>query len=822
MLPNFQKFSCAAFITQGACAAVLLGGCYFQSNGRVTHPSGSEDSKFLELVPLENQASSQLATTGAKLRGARAGGAKSSGANSASIRVSDVQSDVNSSESAVMTDREAIQNAINQAVWSNVKTTIVLEPRVYNLDCVNLPNNYCLTIYGSSSLTISGTPGKTKLLVNAPRAGVLHANGANGLTITGIDIDYKTAPFTQGVIKEVGYNYLDYQVSEDYLEPSDPLFVDDVFGVPGSQRLGFIFAPGSTVLKDMGTASRGSLWIAQLPQALGNRTWRIWTAEEGLTRIVSVGDRFVFGPRSSYGMFFLSCNDLTVKQVSLFTSPFIGSVVGGSTGHVTFDQYRVAIPLGSDRLISTVADGIHGQNNSAAFTIMNSHLSNMGDDFLNLYATGRTVYSVAGNKMQLYRPDNVVLEYAVGDFIQITDPQKTTTRLGPGGEAKITSVGVSPDQKWVYLEFDRDVSAARYGDSAFNLNHGARNSLVYNTEFGTSRGMIRLHSAGTVVYGNRFYDAENAKILFGIDPEFNEGPIVTPPLSYGNSVSGGGSLVFLDVGLTPSSYKQLVFNNSDRSQLPLYDVGFYRAANLDIAWYSDDQLYQHWLNYGMNEGRRASPFFFVDEYRRMYPDLQFMSNRDLMNHYETHGRNEGRAGRYILHPLVFNPSAYRLLNPDIASLTKTDDDARYHWIIYGLNENRASNIDYSTVEYLALYSDLYQIAVSSGGAGLAEHFVVFGKNEGRTARYGFAAGIFDYPHYVSVHADLFYADETFARAHWISNGMTEGRQGSARFWSQVYMQKNSDLWTSEFAAKGWAGYVEHYARFGFFEGRVGR
>ena len=56
----------------------------------------------------------------------------------------------------------------------------------------------------------------------------------------------------------------------------------------------------------------------------------------------------------------------------------------------------------------------------------------------------------------------------------------------------------------------------------------------------------------------------------------------------------------------------------------LFDAKYYAEKYADLkAAYGDDEeaLYQHYLTYGMKEGRTASALFDVKEYRDQYADL---------------------------------------------------------------------------------------------------------------------------------------------------------------------------------------------------------
>ena len=83
----------------------------------------------------------------------------------------------------------------------------------------------------------------------------------------------------------------------------------------------------------------------------------------------------------------------------------------------------------------------------------------------------------------------------------------------------------------------------------------------------------------------------------------------------------------------------------------VFDAAYYRAANPDLAsvFGMDDQaLFNHFVKYGMAEGRQASAEFNVAVYKARYADLAaaFGDNLKLYYlHYINMGKAEGRNGK---------------------------------------------------------------------------------------------------------------------------------------------------------------------------------
>jgi hypothetical protein len=80
----------------------------------------------------------------------------------------------------------------------------------------------------------------------------------------------------------------------------------------------------------------------------------------------------------------------------------------------------------------------------------------------------------------------------------------------------------------------------------------------------------------------------------------------------------------------------------------VFDPGYYADTYPDLKnafGYNEELLLQHFVNYGMSEGRQAKSDFNVIMYRNRYADLQNAFGADLKSyflHYIRYGKAEGR------------------------------------------------------------------------------------------------------------------------------------------------------------------------------------
>ena len=80
----------------------------------------------------------------------------------------------------------------------------------------------------------------------------------------------------------------------------------------------------------------------------------------------------------------------------------------------------------------------------------------------------------------------------------------------------------------------------------------------------------------------------------------------------------------------------------------VFDASYYADSYADLKeafGYDEAALLQHYMTYGLNEGRSASTVFDVAAYRAAYADLEAAFGDDwnaYVNHYYTYGITEGR------------------------------------------------------------------------------------------------------------------------------------------------------------------------------------
>lgn len=275
-----------------------------------------------------------------------------------------------------------------------------------------------------------------------------------------------------------------------------------------------------------------------------------------------------------------------------------------------------------------------------------------------------------------------------------------------------------------------------------------------------------------------------------------------------------------------------------------------RNPDLKAAFGSDWRAaLNHFVTYGMSEGRQANSTFDVQAYRAKYPDLRRVFGNDLRayyHHYINYGKREGReaTGSHTLvsavtvyhgkdYASVYDYSYYTANNPDVNRAFSGDEDAVLaHFVKYGMKEGRRGNASFDVNSYRMRYKDL-RMAYGADISAYYGHYMDYGRAEGRIATgvvermdgitiYNGVdyAAVYDFDYYINRYPDLkaaFGNDDLAALVHFAGYGMAEGRQASEQFNPAAYRGRYRDLDAT--FGDGWKEYYSHYMDYGMKEGR---
>ena len=281
----------------------------------------------------------------------------------------------------------------------------------------------------------------------------------------------------------------------------------------------------------------------------------------------------------------------------------------------------------------------------------------------------------------------------------------------------------------------------------------------------------------------------------------------------------------------------------------VFNASYYAEHNQDIkaAFGTDENaLLNHFINYGMKEGRRASAEFDVLAYKARYGDLRALYGNDLpayYMHYINYGKKEGRIGinpdeqvtvyNGIDYSAVYNYQYYIAANSDVAATFGADSSkVLAHFVNYGMAEGRRASADFDVTSYRNAYRDL-RAAYGNNLPAYYMHYINYGKTEGRKATgvttlqnavtsYNGVdySAVYDYNYYLAQNPDVsgtLGTDENTVLAHFVNYGMAEGRCASATFDVASYRNAYRDLRAAY--GNNLPAYYMHYINYGKKEGR---
>jgi hypothetical protein len=374
--------------------------------------------------------------------------------------------------------------------------------------------------------------------------------------------------------------------------------------------------------------------------------------------------------------------------------------------------------------------------------------------------------------------------------------------------------------------------------------------------------------------GNINWDGDNTVIYYGYmtagtRPRVQSG---TPSTYSGIITLNDNSVVTLANGATASLYSYTpylqsfdqifqnffgidsiysnIYNGIDYSAV--FDASFYFTNNTDVATACNNDRacgFNHFIAYGINEGRQAAANFNVQTYRQNYQDLRWIYGIDLAPyylHYINYGQREGRVatGTPTFNPVtsynginyasIYSYSTYMSTYSDLQNVfgSKNDDTgALLHFINTGMNEGRVANPNFNVSYYRNRYPDLRAVFGSNLKAYYM-HYLVNGQGEGRVANTDAFVGtsvrngvdyaaVYNFNTYTSTYSDIknaFGSDDNAALQHFVTFGMKEGRQASTTFNVFTYKNRYADL--QKAFGNNLPAYYMHYITNGQREGRV--
>ena len=424
----------------------------------------------------------------------------------------------------------------------------------------------------------------------------------------------------------------------------------------------------------------------------------------------------------------------------------------------------------------------------------------------------------------------------------------------------------------------KDYSAVYNADYYYNNNADVAAAVGYNPVLliehfvtkGMAAGLQGSEKFNVQVYKNNYKDLANS---FGNDlKKYYEHYVDYGKAEGRTAVSSDAPAPTPTPTPTPTPSASYVVDGVDYAAV--FNPEYYSEHNKDVVnafGNTTEALLNHFVTYGMNEGRQGSEEFSVEAYKYNNPDLVNVFGNDTRTyyiHYIKYGKAEGRkatgstgnggnsggnqggtaAGNYVVdgvdYSAVFNADYYYNNHKDVANAFGKDAQALFnHFMEHGIYEGRQASEEFNVEAYKANNADLVN-AFGSDTRTYYIHYIKYGKAEGRKAtgstgnggnnsgnQGGAATGnyvvdgvdysaVFNADYYYNNHKDVANAFGKDAQAlfnHFMNYGINEGRQASEEFNVEAYKANNPDL-VNVFGGDTRTYYV-HYVKYGKAENR---
>lgn len=241
-------------------------------------------------------------------------------------------------------------------------------------------------------------------------------------------------------------------------------------------------------------------------------------------------------------------------------------------------------------------------------------------------------------------------------------------------------------------------------------------------------------------------------------------------------------------GPLPAIPEMVPSGGDRRTTLPVFDPVYYFASYSDLRNFYGSTNYEaakdHWIQYGIAEGRKGS--------------------------------------------LAFDPVYYLSANQDVARAHGSLNyaGALAHWLDFGIRESRRGSGEFNPIYYLAAHPDVELAYGQRNFRGAINHYYGQGRQLGWAASDPLTESlVFQLEYYLANYSDIRAAfrggnQDVQAMRHWYFNGIDESRRGSLEFDSKFYLATNEDI-RAFYGSTNYRGATEHYIRHGKAEGRVG-
>ncbi len=440
----------------------------------------------------------------------------------------------------VTDDGPALRRALDAARAAGPGTTLTLEGGLYRVR--GAPGDtYALPVSGATGLNIVGR-GAT-IVVGDPALGCLSLSDCHDCEVRGLTVDYDPPPSARMTVTAVHPADRAFDVAVAAGQPllDAPFFT---FAAPQERHpsaFGAVFDPATRYLK---TGVPDTVFLTAA-EPLGRRSFRLRTRDD-LPTGLSPGDVFVYLARQfGHAVLCSRSSRTTLGEVHVRAANAAAFALTRSDA-TRITGCTVGVEPGSDRLLSSNADGVHAQACREGPTVEDCVFEHMMDDGLNVYAPPMDVLAVPSDRDLVVAADEPV---RMGDRLEFSDP--VTGRIT--GARRVAALSEDPHGD-LRLSLDSPVpglsASSQDGvpDAVFNLSASGEGYVVRGNRYRSHRGhALRLHTGRGSVERNHISRTSREGILIINDPDWPEGPHTRDLLLQDNTVEAPGGDAAIEV-----------------------------------------------------------------------------------------------------------------------------------------------------------------------------------------------------------------------------------------------------------------------------------
>lgn len=396
--------------------------------------------------------------------------------------------------------REGFSEAL-ETLAGNPGAELKIEPGTYRFDPPDAlePGAEYFQIQNPTDVTIDGQG--ARIVLTKPIHALWNFLGGKNVVVRNLTIDYDPPPFTQAEIIDLSD---DKRVVTVEIEEGYPPLSHEMFEVSNGFR-GVIHMQNGDIISGIPDKKEPVFDFSSIEHLDGRRfeVSQKTVDPEGLV----VGRRLVAQARTAGCLVFINMSRPSVENVTIHTSPGMAVTMPMCDG-ATIRDVTIAPPSDSDRLLGSVADGIHVTDGRTGPIVENCHIEAIGDD-------GIVVDTFMLKVTDLIDERTVAVDGKALKSIQSGDNYEALSpagvRKGPLSTVTDIKYHQSFDKPWVpaipeALTFEDEVSSdIEPGDFLVNMEMTnpefvVRNNLVRNSD----ANPLRLASGPGIVENNEF------------------------------------------------------------------------------------------------------------------------------------------------------------------------------------------------------------------------------------------------------------------------------------------------------------------------------